>query len=185
MQLTNVSPSIKIGTVKLALLSALTVGIAAAAPAETLKQYLDSLAGKYEKSIMNKDMAAFKKLIDTHTTKDFKYTEEGQTMGRDQMLAMMGQGFKMMGTMTKSETKRLSLKANETAGTCVEMHIIEYMQKAPGQTKTSLINYTGKSTDSYKKINGKWKLMSMVWSDTKWTMDGKPFNPMAGAAPKQ
>jgi len=185
MQLTNVSPSAKIGTVKLALLSALTVGVAATAPAETLKQYLDSMAGKYEKTIKDKDIASFKKLMEANSTKDFKYTEEGQTMGRDQMLAMMGQGFKMMGTMTKSESKRLSLKANETSGTCVELHIIEYKQKAPGQTKMSLISYTGKSTDSYKKINGKWKLTSMVWADTKWTMDGKPFNPMAGAAPKQ
>jgi hypothetical protein len=80
-----------------------------------------------------------------------------------------------MQKVTRAEAKLLSLKEKGNAATAVSRHTMEGVMAGP-DSKTMTTTFVGKSTDTYVKQGGKWKISKMVWTPEKMLVDGKPVN---------
>jgi len=150
--------------------------------AESLRETLASRDAALTKAMKAKDFAKIKKLIKSFVSSDFVYVEEGRKQTADQMLAGMKMGLGALKKVTVANAKILTLK--ETGNTAVATSIHSAGGLVAGrESKPHEMVYIGDVVETYKKIDGKWKLQSMRWNNTKMTMDGKPFNP--GTPPKK
>ena len=176
--LTFSSPACNLFQMKtLALIGMLSVTVGMAS-AESLAQFIKSVEGKYDKAIQTSDIAAFEKLMKENSTSDFVYIEKSmpasKPMNRDQMVDTMRKSFKAMGKVDKVESKTLSVKESGNTGVAVTTHAITNSMKGGAENKAHVMVYTGKSSDEYRRVNGKWKLAKMTWLETTMMMDGKP-----------
>jgi len=162
---------------KIVLLGFLSVSVCVAS-AESLAQFVNTLGAKYDRAIQTADINAFSNLLKAHSTPEFAYYEKSvpasKPMTRDQMVATMAQSFKGMGKVDKVESKTLSVKEKGDSGVAITTHTISNAVKGPNDKKAKVMVYTGRSTDEYRRIGGKWKLTKMTWMETKMTIDGKP-----------
>ncbi|MBS1705247.1 MAG: nuclear transport factor 2 family protein [Armatimonadetes bacterium] len=160
---------------RLSLVLAVASLAVASQAASTLRQDIESMNKKIAKTFMAKDMAAFEKLVKPWVTSDFKYIEEGKTMNFKQMVDTMKQGYSMMGTITKVDTKILTLTEKGSTANEKSQHTMAWTSK--GQDgKSHAFAFVGTSTNTYKKVNGKWLLAVMSMKTDKMTMDGKAMD---------
>lgn len=144
---------------------------------------IEALYHKVEKAMMAKDV----KGIMATGTKDFTYTGEGQTMTGDKVSAQMQQRFQMMQGNPTCKFTIISCKIKGKTATVVSSDTTA-MTIAMQDGKPHKIVTTGKSTDAVVKTNKGWLMKSVTITDSKMTMDGKPFTPPApgaGGAPKK
>jgi len=136
-------------------------------------------------AVMNKEVAAsflkndglktFEKITRGAVTSDFKHIGDGQTMGYDQMLTTMKQSMAMLKvTSCKATTSHISEKGNKA--TSISKHDMRATMTGPDK-KNHKFHMWGTTRDTYSKEVNTWKLAIMDWSESKMTMDGKPFDP--------
>lgn len=154
--------------------------LAVLAFASSLKSEIAASEAKASAALSKGDMEKFKALMKPRVTADFKYVEEGKEISFDQMCDQMIKSIgAIKGLAATSSIKKLT-ESGSTA-TVVVNRGMSWKQK--GQDgKDHVMKYTGVTTDSYKKVDGKWLVSKMVWSDTKLTVDGKA--PQTGGAGK-
>ena len=162
---------------KVQLLALTVVGLASLGQAQSLKSEIQKMNKPIKNAMMKKDINQFSKVVKGGVTSDFKYSEDGRSMTFDQMLAGMKQGFAMYSKITKADTKLVKVSEKGMMGTAVETHTMEGMAMMPNDKKPHKIVFVGTSNETYKKINGKWKMASMAMKTTKMTMDGKAMTP--------
>lgn len=150
--------------------------LAAAAPAQSLRSTINKFNAKTEAMLRKNDIDGFGKVCKAGITSDFTYTEDGKSMTFDEMLATMKQGMGGMEKVTLVTTKILSLKVRNGVGTTVEAHAIGGIMPGEGGKKMKM-KMTGKSTNTYVKVDGKWKLQKMAWFDSELWIDGKKMDP--------
>ncbi len=73
-------------------ISVALLGLVAVSTAESLRDHLNMMSMRTTAAIKRKDMKGFASCMKMCTTKDFKYSENGQTMTLDQMLEGMKMG---------------------------------------------------------------------------------------------
>lgn len=151
------------------------LSLAVFAFAGSLKSDIVANEAKMSAALSKGDMAKFKSLMQPKVTADFKYVEEGQEMTFDQMFTTMKQGFgQMKGVKATSKLQKLTEKGDSATG--VTLRSMSWVQVGKDKKKHTM-TYVGTTTDTYVKVNGDWKMSRMVWSDTKFTKDGKPAKP--------
>jgi len=163
---------------KVQLLALTVVGLASLGQAQTLKAEIQKMNKPIKKAMMKKDINAFKKVVKGGVTSDFKYSEDGRSMGFDEMVAGMKQGFSMYTKISRADTKLVKVSEKGTMGTAVEQHVMEGMMMGPDK-KAHKVAFMGTSNETYRKVKGKWMMASMAMKTDKMTMDGKPMNPQA------
>lgn len=159
------------------------VALFATAYAGSLKSEVEASSVKVTAAIKAKDFAKFEKLTRPYVTKDFVHVENGRSMTYDQMLEEMKMGIGMMGKITVCTTKVLGVKESGNEGIAKVKHVMVGTMTGPDK-KTHKMAFEGMSADRYRKVNGKWKMYKMEWSEQKMTMDGKPFDPSQMAPPQ-
>jgi hypothetical protein len=151
------------------------------AQADGLRTQIETSNKKIHAAMLKKDMDAFAKAMKPDVTPDFKYMEDGRSMGFDQMVGLMKQSFTGFQKVTKAETKILSLKQTKTSATSVSDHAMAGIMPGP-DGKPHTMTFTGTSTETYVKKGGKWLLSIMSWGKSKMLLDGKPMD-MSKMAP--
>ncbi len=124
--------------------------------------------------MMKRDAAAFAKAVKGGVTSDFKYSEAGRTMSFESMLAGMKQGFAIETRCLRADTTILSVKEKGKTGSAVEQHVMDVLTMGPDK-KVHKMSFVGRSDETYRKVNGKWKLASMDMKTIRSSMDGKPM----------
>lgn len=134
------------------------------------------MEGLIQKTMMNRDAAGFAAIVKGQVTSDFKYTDTpgGKPMGFDQMVAGMRAGFAAMTKVTVAEAKILNVtpKNPTTTATVMMIHTMNYISTDPTTKKNHTHTFRGVSIDTYKNLNGVWKMSSMAWKSTEMTKDG-------------
>jgi hypothetical protein len=156
----------------------LFVAVTAVSQAQSLKSQIQAMDKPIRSAMMKRDINAFEKTVKGGITPDFKYWEDGRSMAFDQMISNMKQGFLMYKKVTKVNTKLMSVKEKGTMGSAVEKHMMEGVITGPDK-KSHTMSFVGTSNDTYKKVNGKWKMASMTMKTDKMMMDGKAMNMQA------
>jgi hypothetical protein len=153
------------------------IGFAALATAgASLKSDIDALNKPIEAALMKRDVAAFSKVVKGYVTSDFKYSDfGGKPMDFDKMVAEMRQGLSAYSKITKSTSVVVSAKEHGSAGSAVEKQTMEGLTMGPDK-KTHKMVYEGTSTETFRKVQGKWKMATMVVKTDKMTLDGKPIS---------
>lgn len=128
-----------------------------------------------------KDFPTLTKALKEGMTKDFTYVEDGRKQTIDQMISNMKMGLSSMSTIKVAEAKTVSLKQHGNGATAMTHHKMGGIVKGPDGKSHEML-FEGRSTDTYRKEGGKWKMSKMVWSTYKMSMDGKPMNLGAGGA---
>jgi len=163
---------------KRVLLAFMAVAVLGVAHADNLRSKIASVDQQLHHAFMHRNVKEFETILKKNTTKDFKYTEDGNSLTFDQMLAGMKQGFSQMTKMTSQSTTLTSLKEKGDMASGTSEHSMSWIQK-DDKHKTHKYVFTGKSADTFRKVNGKWLMSSMAWKTEKVTMDGKAV-PMGG-----
>lgn len=149
--------------------------LAVLACAGSLKSEIVANEAKMCAALSKGDMEKFKSLMQPKVTADFKYVEEGQEMTFDQMYKTMKEGMgSMKGVKATAKLQKLTEKGDSATGVTVRTMAWSMVGK---DKKKHTMTYSGTTTDTYVKVNGEWKMSRMVWSDTKFTKDGKPAKP--------
>ncbi len=146
------------------------------ASADSLRSEIKSLNGMVQKAMLSKDMKSLGKKMKSGVTSDFKYMERGQAMNFDTMVKMMDQGMASFAKVTQAKSEILTLKETGKSAAGTTRHTVSGMIMGPDKKQHTML-MVGVSSDTYKKVGGKWKMSSMSWKDEKTTMDGKPFDP--------
>ncbi len=147
------------------------------ASAESLRHTIKEMNKKIEHAFMKLDMDAFAKATQPYVTSDFKYVENGKTMGFEDMVASMKMSFMTLTKMKSSSSTTLKLVMKGDTGTAFTEHKMKSLSSGPDK-KTHLMVFDGFTTDDFRKEDGKWKMARMTWTKESMTMDGKPFDPM-------
>ena len=153
----------------------LLLAVSAVSQAQSLKSQIQAMNKPISKVMKKKDVEGFKKLVKGAVTPDFKYSEDGRSMGFDEMVEGMKQGFAIYSTISKVDTKIVTVSQKGTAGTAVEKHMMEGTMMDPKTRKSHKVAFIGTSHETYKKVKGKWLMASMDMKTDKMTMDGKPM----------
>ena len=106
-------------------------------------------------------------------TSDFKYVQAAQTQDLKTFTGNFTASIDMMVRVTSSSTRIISLKetGNRASGQ-IEKKMTGTM-KTPDK-KVHAVDRTGKFTEEYRKVGGKWKTATMTAGPQKFLMDGKP-----------
>lgn len=151
------------------------LGLVCIASADSLKSEIQSFDVKIDSAMRKNDMASFTKLMKSGATSDFKYSEAGQTMGFEQMLAMMKQGMAMMKKITQVKSELLSLRTAKGRAEGTTSHLMAGTIIGPDK-HVHTMKFVGESLDVYRKEGGTWKMASMTWKHNQSYMDGKPMD---------
>jgi hypothetical protein len=164
-----------LGVKKLALI-VMGISIAGLSQAESLKSFADRLNKQMVSAMLKKDMNAVEKILKANLTKDFKYTEDNRTMDMKTMFEQMKMGLGSMNKITRVVAKGSNFKEKGNSGSCKATHMFEGTMMGPDK-KTHKMTMSGDTVETYVKVGGKWKMKTMVWSNSKMLMDGKPMDP--------
>jgi hypothetical protein len=151
-------------------------------PAAEFKKEVDAGYKVLIPLIMKKD---FKK-IDAHliatSTKDFVYIEEGKSMGLQEMLKGMKDGFGPFKKISKVvyTTSKPVVKGNTASCLCTHLVAGDYFAAEGADRDVHKVEFGGVSLDSFRKEGGKWKMSKMEWKSQKFMMDGKEIKPDGG-----
>jgi len=149
-----------------------------AAPA-SLKSEIEALNKPIAAAFMKRDVDRFKKIVQNHMTADFIYTEGDTTMSFDQMVGRIRQGYSVYTKMTHVSIQVLSVKEHGDAGTAVESQITEGIVKGLDK-KAHTTAYVGVSKETYRKVDGHWRMATMSMNTEKLIVDGRAM-PTGGA----
>lgn len=150
----------------------------------SLKSQIQAMNKPICDAMMKLDIDAFNKAVKGGITPDFKYYDDNSpATDYKTMTAMMKQGFAMYAKMDYVKTDIVSVTEKGSTGTAIEKHSMVGMTKPGPDKKSHKIMFVGTSTETYKKVKGKWMMSSMAMKTDKMTMDGKPM-PMGGAPRK-
>jgi hypothetical protein len=166
---------------KFAAIAAALLVVTAVASADSLKSAVHKMGNKASVALAHKDFKGFEAAIKPFVTPDFKYIEQGNSMGLSQMVEGIKQGVGPM-NVTSANDKTLSVTEQGKTGTIMSTHSLTGTMKGPDK-KTHKIVARITSKDAWVKVGSTWKMSSMTVVSSKMTRDGKPFDPMA-AAPK-
>lgn len=153
----------------------LFAAVSAIGHADSLKSEIQKMNKPISNAMKKRDVAAFKKIVQGGVTSDFKYSEDGRAQTFDEMVEGMKQGFAMYSTISRADTKIISVSEKGTSGTAVEKHTMAGTMIDPKSKKKHVVVFEGTSNETYKKLNGKWLMASMDMKTDKMTMDGKPM----------
>lgn len=142
------------------------------ASAASLRTEINSMNHMIAKVMMKKDIEGFRKIVKGSITSDFTYTENGQSMNFDKMVDGMKQGFASLSKVTAVSSSIVSLKQTTNSATATMKHSMSGIM-IDEKKKSHKMVFTGTSVDTYRKVNGKWKMSSMNWKASKMMMDGK------------
>ena len=145
----------------------------------SLKSEIEALNKPIATAFMKRDVSGFKKIVQSHMTSDFVYTEGDTTMNFDQMVGRIRQDYSMYSKVTGVSFHILSVKESGTTGTAIERQSIEGIAKGPSK-KSHITTIVGIGIETYRKVNGKWKMATMSFATEKMTVDGKSV-PIGGA----
>src|SRR5438309_2058882 len=109
-------------TMKASAFIVLFVAVSALGHADSLKSEIQKMNKPISNAMRKKDVAAFKKVVKGGVTSDFKYSEDGRALTFDQMIDGMKQGFAMYSTITRADSKIVSVREKGSSGTAVEKH---------------------------------------------------------------
>lgn len=151
------------------------MALALGAFAGDLKSEIEAVNKKVHAAFMKKDVKAFEAALKDRVTADFKHVENGVSQDFKTMCEQMKQGFAMAKKVIGSDTKVLSVKESGNSATATVVHKMTMIMTGPDK-KDHKYEFSGTSTDQYKKIGGKWKMASMTWKEQKLLMDGKPMD---------
>lgn len=152
------------------------------AAADSLRSSIEKSNNAIHVAMMKKDVKSLKKILKDGTTPNFKYSENGQTMGFDQMFAMMSMSVTQM-NMTKADSTILKVSEKGNVGSASSKHMMAGTMVGQDKKKHTM-TFTGVSEDSFVKVGGKWKQASMAWKSQTMTMDGKVMDPTKMAPSK-
>ena len=153
------------------------LGLLSVAPADALRDQINSTNAKVCKAMQNKDLDAFAKILKPITAPKFVYSETGQKpMNFDQMVAGMKMGLGQMSKITYVNSRILTIKGGGTAKVASIVHEMAGTMPDP-KKKTHTLSYKLISQDQYELKGGKWLWKSMTITSTEMKMDGKAFNP--------
>ena len=138
----------------------------------SLKSEIESINKPLAAALVKRDVDGFKKIIQNHMTSDFIYTEGDTTMNFGQMIGRIRQDYSTYITVANVSTQVISVKERGATGTAVERHFMEGTVKGPDK-KPHTTAYVGVSTETYRKVNGMWRMATMSVQTEKMTVDGK------------
>ena len=150
----------------------LSIALCVAGPVDEFRTQVNSQAKKYEAAMLKKDLKQFKKLLDTYTTKDFKYTENGQTMSKQQMFEMMSTSVKGFQKVTKFKSRILTAQVQGDKATATVSNLMEGTMIGPDKKKHTM-SFGGNTVESFVKQGKTWKMSSMEWKTSEMKQDGK------------
>ena len=153
------------------------------AHADALRSQIEGMNRKLHPVMMNRDIDGFVKIVKSYITKDFKYSEQGKSIGFDKMVAGMKQGFAMMTRMTSEDTVLLSLTQKGQTATGTSQHRMKGITTDKDGTEHKLA-FVGTSVETYRLVNGKWLMSSMAWRTQQMTLDGEPIGQATAASGK-
>lgn len=157
-------------------LAGLVVASALAFAGDSLRSAILVVGKPIERALMHKDVAAFAKAVRPNVTDDFTYSDAGgKPMDFDTMVQEMKQSLSAYTKITLATSRIVSVKQKGDTGAAVERHEMKGYTLGPDKKKHNLV-FIGTSTESYKKVGGKWLMSSMVMKTDKLTMDGKPMS---------
>lgn len=161
-----------------------TLALISSGLAEDLRQVVDSQNKKIEHAFFKMNMAAFEKALRPNVTADFKYAQNGQPVGFDEIVSTVKQGFVAFAKMKSSSSKTMKLASHGDTGEAVtERKFVAILKGA--EKKPHVMAFDGFTDDTFRKEDGKWKLASMTWTKSDMTLDGKPYNPSKAASDGQ
>lgn len=148
-----------------------------------LKEEINAAYGKIAVALKNKDIKSFEKLMLGIATPDFRYVERGTSQSLGEMVNNMKMGMGQLAKVTRSKAYVVSVKESRNVATVVAVHDMAGTMVTPDK-KTHTMDYIGTMSETYVKLNGKWKMKEMKVVKEVMKMDGKPFDPMGGGTPK-
>lgn len=151
------------------------LAVVCCASAAGVKQELEQVNKQITTAMMKKDMVTLEKVMKAHLTSDFVYEEAGQKMDFKTMFSQMKMGLSQMKTLTKVESKIISVKESGNNATAKVSHLQEGTMMMPDK-KTHKMVFKGVSADTLRKEGGKWKMAKMTWEKSEMLMDGKPMD---------
>lgn len=165
---------------KLRIIPILMLAMPSAVFAEgTLRARVEAYDKVVVAAMKKRDFAKLEKVLSQGMTKDFTYVEAGRTSNFKEMFANMKMGLGMYSEITKVSSTIISVEEKGNVGKVVEKQIMA--GKMIGEDKkVHIMEYSGKSYDTYRKVNGKWKLVKMESKEGTMKMDGKAI-PMSGS----
>jgi hypothetical protein len=144
--------------------------------AESLKSDIQAYNRAVSKAMMNKQFGKIEKMFKGGTTADFRYVEGGRKLTVDQMFEEIKAGLSSFPTVTMASATVVRCKEHAKTGEATCLYTMGGKMIGPDK-KTHTVMSSGTSAETYVKVGGTWKMKSMVWSNNKMTMDGKPMDP--------
>jgi len=159
----------------LLILALVTVPVASFAEA-SLKSQIAAMNKPVDAALKARDINAFTKAVTGGMTPDFKYIDDGtKPQSFEGMIAGMKQGLSVYKEITKVSTSVVSAKQKGNMGNAIERHVMEGVVFGPDKKPHKMV-FLGTSTETFRKVKGKWMMASMSMKTDKMTMDGKPMS---------
>lgn len=156
----------------------LSVALCVAGPEDEFRTQVNSHAKKYEAAMLKKDVKQFGKLLEMYTTKNFAYKENGKSMDRKQMLAMMKTSVSTFQKVTKFKSRLIEAQVQGDKATCTVSNLMEGTMIGPDKKKHTM-SFGGNTVETYVKEGKTWKMSIMEWKTMEMKQDGKVM-PMSG-----
>ncbi|MHB8635498.1 MAG: hypothetical protein ACYC96_03385 [Fimbriimonadaceae bacterium] len=161
----------KITAVAIAILA-----VSASTFADSLRATATRMGKLASAALAHKDFKAFDIAVRPCVTPGFRFTEMGHSMNFDRMVAEIKAGLSSLPNVSSSTSKILSCAEHGKTGTTTTTHRIVATMVGPDKKHHKLVSI-GKSTDSWVKVGGVWKMSVMAWGAQTMTVDGKRMNP--------
>lgn len=160
---------------------ALLFAVAGFAQAD-VKSEINAANNKIDRAIKAKDAKLVESTMRESVTKDFKYVEGSKSQDFKTFITNLNSSVVVMDKITLSKSRMLSIKQKGNHGTGKMEHIIVGTMKSPDK-KTHTMSWTGVFTETYVRVDGKWKTSIIVPKTQKYLMDGKPLGTVAVGVP--
>ncbi len=152
------------------------VTLSSLAQAESARAEIERVNTSIGHAMVKKDFKGLDKIMKSHMTSDFKYTEAGQTQTYDQMFANIKQGLGMYSKVTKAKATIKTFKQKGNSAWALTSHSMA--GTVMGQDKKPhKMTFNGDAAETYVKQGKTWKMSKMEWGKNAMLMDGKPFDP--------
>lgn len=141
------------------------------------KAVITALYAKLDGLTVKKNITDLKKVINETCSKDFTYTgADGASMTLENMLTNMETQMKAIDKVSKSKSNIIKCVIVKDLATLTVRSDTEMTGTNPADQKKHSIKTSDLSTDTWKKVGGKWMLKSVkVTSSSVW-QDGKKIS---------